>query len=358
MVSVMVIDPLMLGHSMYENHRMGKINRIDGSVALVTGGAGMIRSTLVDQLLAAGAAEVRVVDDPGHGRQENLDLADRRLHVVRGDLRDASLLDELAAGCRFVFHQRNGRRTRSTEDPRRTRTVLSEETIAVADAAIRHGIDKIIVASGRDLVDESPSPEPQPPAGDDATADLATDSERLLRSRQATAGLRFVCLRHADVYGPGMDLRDPGSGLLVHWMRQIEAGVPPVISSDDRRTMDLIFTTDVARAKVLAAVSDIDGGLYEIAAGTEVSRRELLGCLLEVMGSELTIESGPVGAESILERRSAGTAAAARDIGFVADVQLREGLRRLVDWWRGERRREADSAAARLRGVVERSPVR
>src|SRR5687767_9029074 len=91
-----------------------------GSTALVTGGAGTIGSTIVDQLLAAGVAEVRVLDNLVRGRETNLRdaLTDSRLKLVIGDIRDLDLVQDLTCGCDLVFHQAAIRITQCAEEPR------------------------------------------------------------------------------------------------------------------------------------------------------------------------------------------------------------------------------------------------
>ena len=73
------------------------MNRIDGACCLVTGGAGFIGSTIVDQLLDAGAREVRVLDNFVRGSWSNLESAMGRgkvkVQVTDGDIRDAALVD-------------------------------------------------------------------------------------------------------------------------------------------------------------------------------------------------------------------------------------------------------------------------
>src|SRR3979411_1726239 len=87
--------------------RSTRMETLAGSIALVTGGAGFIGSHIVDQLLEAGAARVRVLDDCVRGRLENLAeaRATGRADIHVGDIRDADLVDRLTAGADLVFHQ-------------------------------------------------------------------------------------------------------------------------------------------------------------------------------------------------------------------------------------------------------------
>lgn len=315
---------------------------IEGAVALVTGGAGTIGSTLVDQLLDAGAAEVRVLDNLVRGRRENLARAgtDDRMQLIVGDIRDAGLVDEVTAGCQLVFHQAAIRITQCAEEPRLAHQVLVDGSFNVVEAAARHRVDKIIAASSASvygLADEFPTTESQHPYHNDTLYGAAkTYNEGLLRSFGAMHGLRHVALRYFNVYGPRMDAHGRYTEVLIRWMERIEAGQPPLIFGDGSQTMDFVFTTDIARANLLAAASEIDSGVYNVASGTETSLRDLAITLLAVMGSDLDIEYGPARAVNGVSRRLASTVAAAQDLGFGAQVELSEGLRELVHWWRAD----------------------
>src|SRR5689334_12939045 len=87
--------------------RRSPMNEIRGSHVLVTGGAGFIGSTIVDQLLGAGAAEVRILDSFVRGSWTNVARALARGGVVvtQGDIRDTKLVDKVTAGVDYVFHQ-------------------------------------------------------------------------------------------------------------------------------------------------------------------------------------------------------------------------------------------------------------
>ena len=143
-----------------------------------------------------------------------------------------------------------------------------------------------------------------------------------------------MILRYFNVYGPRMDVHGLYTEVLVRWMERIADGQPPLIFGDGQQTMDFVFTTDIARANVLAATSDITEGVYNIASGTETSLLHLAETLLAVMGSDLSVEHGPERAVNGVTRRLADTSSALRDLGFKSEVDLEQGLRELVTWWR------------------------
>jgi UDP-glucose 4-epimerase len=159
----------------------------------------------------------------------------------------------------------------------------------------------------------------------------------MLRSFRAMYGLNYVALLPFNVYGPRMDVHGVYTEVLVRWMERIEADAPPLIFGDGSQTMDFVFTEDIARANVLAIRSEVVEGSYNVASGVETSLADLARALLRAMGSELEVQFGPERTVNGVRRRLADTSAAARDLGFVAEVSLEDGLRRLVDWWRAEK---------------------
>ncbi|MET1156378.1 NAD-dependent epimerase/dehydratase family protein, partial [Arthrobacter sp.] len=122
--------------------------------------------------------------------------------------------------------------------------------------------------------------------------------------------------------------------VLVRWMERIMDGQPPLIFGDGLQTMDFVYTSDVARANVLAAASHVSHGVYNVASGTETSLLQMAQALLRVMDSDLAVEHGPDRLVNGVVRRLADTSAARQDLGFKAEVELEEGLRELVSWWK------------------------
>lgn len=316
---------------------------ISGRRFLVTGGAGTIGSAIVDQLVAAAAEEVVVLDNFVRGRPENL-ISARESGVVRlvhGDIRDADLVRSLMPGIDVVFHQAAIRITQCATEPRLALEVLVDGTYEVVEAAAEAGVRKIVAASSASvygLADEFPTTERQHPYANDTIYGAAkTFNEGLLRSFHAMRGLDYVMLRYFNVYGPRMDIYGLYTEVLIRWMERIEAGKPPLILGDGIQTMDFVFTDDIARANILAATSDVRDDVFNIGSGTETSLVELAEALQRVMGSRLPLEFGPPRGTNGVTRRLADISHAARRLGWKPEVDLEEGLRRLVSWWRSER---------------------
>lgn len=319
---------------------------IKGQRCLVTGGAGTIGSAIVDQLVAAGAAEVIVLDNFVRGRAENLAgaLGSGTVRVVNGDIRDRHLVTGLMAGIDLVFHQAAIRITQCAEEPRLALEVLVDGTYEVVEAAADASVRKIVAASSASvygLAEQFPTAELHHPYANDTLYGAAkTFNEGLLRSFHAMRGLDYVTLRYFNVYGPRMDIYGLYTEVLIRWMERIEAGQSPLILGDGMQTMDFVFTEDIARANLLAASAEVTDEVFNIGSGTETSLLELARSLLRAMGSDLPLEFGPPRGVNAVTRRLADVSRAAERLGWKAEISLDEGLRRLVTWWREQRRVE------------------
>jgi UDP-glucose 4-epimerase len=323
-----------------------------GERVLVTGGAGTIGSHLVDQLVREGVHEVVVVDNFVRGRRENLlgAISTGLVRIVEGDIRDRDLIAKLMRGVDTVFHQAAIRITQCAEEPRLALEVLVDATFNVVDAAAREGVRKLVAASSASvygLAEEFPTTERHHPHANDTLYGAAkTFNEGLLRSYHAMTGLDYVALRYFNVYGARMDIHGLYTEVLVRWMERITGGLPPLIFGDGSQTMDFVYVEDIARANILAATAEVTDDVFNVASGVETSRAGLAAELLEVMGSDLSVELGPERTVNGVTRRLADTSHARDGIGFVAEVDLEEGLTRLVDWWRGQREAQAALAGA------------
>lgn len=320
--------------------------QIEGSRCLVTGGAGTIGSTVVDQLIEAGAREVVVLDNFVRGRMANLAYAQEiaapgRLRVVDGDIRDRALLRELLnPGTDLLFHLAAIRITQCATEPRLALEVMVDGAFDVVEAAAETGVGKVVASSTASvygLADEFPTPETQHPYHNDTLYGAAkVFNEGLLRSFHAMYGLDYVALRYFNVYGPRMDVHGKYTEVFIRWMERIAAGQPPLIFGDGAQTMDFVYTEDIARANLLAAAAPVTDRVYNIASSTEVSLRGLADALLTAMDRpDLDVEHGPArGTAGGVVRRLADVTAAERDLGWKPELGLDDGLRKLVGWWR------------------------
>ncbi|MGW5050975.1 SDR family NAD(P)-dependent oxidoreductase [Actinokineospora sp. NPDC004072] len=325
---------------------------IEGQRALVTGGAGTIGSAVVDRLVAAGAAEVVVLDNFVRGRRANLAdaaaAAGDRLRVVDGDINDRALVHELTRGVDLVFHLAAIRITQCAEEPRLALECLVDGTFTVIEAAAEHGVKKLVASSSASvygLAEEFPTTERHHPYNNDTFYGAAKAfNEGMLRSFKAMKDLDYVALRYFNVYGPRMDVHGLYTEVLIRWMERIADGKAPLIFGDGAQTMDFVHVHDIARANLLAAKAEVTDAVYNIASAEETSLLGLAQALLAAMDSDLGVEHGPERKVNGVTRRLADISAADRDLGWRPEIKMADGLRDLVAWWRAEKQ-AADGGA-------------
>jgi UDP-glucose 4-epimerase len=132
-----------------------------------------------------------------------------------------------------------------------------------------------------------------------------------------------------------MDVFGKYTEVLIRWLDCLDRGERPKIFGDGLTSMDFVYVEDVARANVLAAKSDLVDEVFNVASGAETTLLGLLQTLLKVTGrTDVQPEFLPERAINPVPRRLADTARAENKLGFLAQVELEEGLRRLVEWRR------------------------
>lgn len=311
---------------------------LEGSRVLVTGGAGFIGSHITDQLLDRGAERVTVVDDFGRGCSQNLSAAcaTGRVELVQGDIRDTVLVDKLTAGTNYVFHQAALRITQCAAEPQKALEVMAVATQHVLDAAVRHGVKKVLAASSASVYGEPsylPMDESHPFNNRTLYGATKIANEQLLRSYAEMYGLRYLMLRPFNIYGPRMDVFGAYTEVMIRWLERLRAGERPVIFGDGSQTMDFLYVEDLARAYILAAESDATDLVINAGSGVETSLLDLCAELCTAAGYPgVSPEFQPPRAVNPVTRRQASTSLMREVLGFEATTPLSVGLSRLIEW--------------------------
>jgi UDP-glucose 4-epimerase len=303
---------------------------------LVTGGAGFIGSNLVDALVRRGDS-VTVVDNFETGKPENLEAAlARGARLEEMDVREGNRLCSLADGLKpqVVFHlaaQIDVRR--SVEDPAGDAQANVVGTIAVLEAARRGGAQRVVNSSSGGAVygdaEALPTPEEQPsrPLAPYGQGKLAAEGYCELYSR--LHGVSTISLRYGNVYGPRQDVHGE-AGVVAIFCGCLIDGRPPVVFGDGQQTRDWVEVSDVVRANLLAAESELTGPV-NIGHGRETSVLQLIDALGQVspdrgLGAP---QFAPERAGEV-RRSCLDVTRARRELGWRAEVDLREGLRRIL----------------------------
>ncbi|MBI5524071.1 MAG: NAD-dependent epimerase/dehydratase family protein [Desulfarculus sp.] len=312
-----------------------------GSRVLITGGAGFIGSHIADQLLAAGAAEVVLLDNMLRGSLRNIEsaLATGKARLVQGTIEDQALVDGLTAGMDYCFHMAALRITRCAEFPREALNVMYGGTFNVLESCVKHQVKRLVAASSASVLgtaDVFPTPESHHPYNNHTLYGAAkAANELMLRSFHDMFGLNYVAMRFFNVYGPRMDTHGKYTEVMIRWYRLIKEGKPPLIFGAGDQTMDFVHVADVARSCVLGLKADASDEVFNVARGEETSLKDLCQAMLAAMGSGLQPQHVPLPAERQkveVARRLADVSKAGRLLGFSAALGLTEGLRDLVAW--------------------------
>ena len=262
----------------------------DRGLLLVTGGAGFIGSTIVAGALEAGW-RVRVLDSlraDVHGGEPDVDP---RVDFVRGDVRDAAVVDAALAGVDAVCHQaaKVGLGVDFQDAPDYVDS--NEHGTAVLLAAMdRAGVDRLVVASSMVVYGEGsyrtstgeterPAPrriadldagvfDPRDAAGELLEPQLISEEapldprnvyaitkltqEHLATSWARSTGGRAAALRYHNVYGPGMPQNTPYAGVASLFRSALQRGEAPRVYEDGAQRRDFVHVRDVAAANLAA----------------------------------------------------------------------------------------------------------
>jgi UDP-glucose 4-epimerase len=312
---------------------------LQGATVLVTGGAGLVGSHIIDCLIDEGVGEVRVLDNLVRGRPENLAQAKARQPItfLEGDVRDRAAVSHAVRGCDYVFHQAAIRITLCAERPREAMDVLVMGTFNVFEAAVEANVRKVVYASSASVygaADVFPTDERHHPYNNRTLYGAAKQmNEGIARSFHDMYGLPSVGLRYFNVYGPRMDVTGAYTEVFIRWLDCVDRGIAPQIHGDGTATMDFIYVEDIARANILAMKSGAVDQVYNVASGQETSLLGLWQAIQKVTGAHhLAPQFHPPRKVNPVPRRLADTTQARRELGFVAEFPLEEGLRRLAAW--------------------------
>jgi UDP-glucose 4-epimerase len=307
--------------------------------ALVTGAAGFIGSTLVDRLLADGHSVVSL-DNFASGKATNLEhLADDAAHdFIEADIVTADLdaiLDEQRP--EVVFHLAAQIDVRhSVADPQFDASVNVIGTVRLAEAARRAGVRKVVhTSSGGSIYGtppQYPTPEtlPTDPASPYAAGKVA--GEIYLNTFRHLYDLDCSHIAPANVYGPRQDPHGE-AGVVAIFAQALLSGKPTKVFGDGGNTRDYVFVDDVVNAFVKASGEAGSGQRFNIGTGIETSDRQLHTAVANAVGSPDDPEFHPPRLGD-LRRSCLDISSAARVLGWRPQVQLEEGVRRTVEYFR------------------------
>lgn len=311
---------------------------LSGKKILVVGGGGFIGSTLVDQLCQTDVAEVVIYDNFVRGSEKNLfgALKDPRVSIFAdgGDILRTDLLNKAMENKDGVFHLAALWLLQCQEYPRSAFDVNVKGTFNVIEAAVAQGVEKVVFSSSASVYgDALEVPMTEDHAFNNRTFYGATKiaGEQMFLSLGERYNLDWVGLRYMNVYGPRQDYKGVYVAVMMRMLDRIDQGLPPLIYGDGSQEYDFVYVEDVARANLCAMRSGSSGRCYNVGRGVGTSLKELTDLLLRLNESGLQPEYRTA-ETSFVTRRVGCIRAAKEELGFHWEVDLEEGMRRLIEW--------------------------
>ena len=308
---------------------------------LITGIAGFIGSSLARAVLSRGD-QVRGVDNLSTGNRENLAEILNRIDFREADIGDLDAMHKACAGVDFVLHQAAIPSVpKSVLDPLGSNRANIDGTVNVLVAARDAKVKRVVYAASSSAYGDTPTlpkheemkPDPISPY---AVAKLA--SEQYMISFYRCYGLETVCLRYFNIFGPHQDPSSPYSGVLAKFITQMLRGEQPCIHGDGEQSRDFTYIDNAVDANLLACTAPAQkaaGEMFNVATGRRVTLNETFKLLQGLTSYQGQPKYGPERGGDI-KHSLADISKAEAGLSYKPKVDFEEGLRRTVEWYRGQ----------------------
>jgi UDP-glucose 4-epimerase len=301
---------------------------------LVTGGAGFIGSNLVRCLLEGGD-DVRVLDNFSTGNRTN--LAGLDVEIVEGELRSYERVHNAVRGVELVYHLGAlGSVPRSVQDPLTSSAVNVEGTLNVLLAARDEGVRRVVFSSSSSIYGssgelprtEAMAPDPISPYG---VAKLAAERYCVSFSR-VYHGFETVVLRYFNVFGPHQSPLSQYAAVVPLFVTAVRDGRSVTIFGDGEQSRDFTYVANVVDATIRAGTAQGASGLIlNIAAGTPGTVNQLADLIGRILERQVEKEYRDPRPGDVRDSW-ADVELAERVLGYRAQVDLEEGLRRTIEY--------------------------
>lgn len=311
---------------------------------LVTGGAGFIGSHIVESLANAGQPVV-ILDDFSTGKKENIDEVQRAIgpkgaqpQVMEGDIRDVPTVRRAMAGVTHVLHQAAlGSVPRSVADPGESHDVNATGSVNLLVAARDEGVSRFVYASSSSVYGDSetlPKVESMPTAPLSPYAVNKLAAELYCGVFHRLYGLETVALRYFNIFGPRQDPNSQYAAVVPKFITAALAGKSPTVYGDGLQSRDFTYIENAVQANLKAcdAPREAVGRAYNIACGSRATLLDVIDVLGEFTGGRIK----PVHEDARpgdVKHSMAGIDLAKQHLGYEPGADLREGLRRTIDWF-------------------------
>jgi nucleoside-diphosphate-sugar epimerase len=306
---------------------------------LVTGGAGFIGSNLVDELLQRGH-RVCVLDNVSTGRRENLATVRDRIEFFEADICDLETIRPCFAGVQYVLHLAALPSVpRSVADPLSANKVNIEGTLNVLLASRDANVKRVVFAASSAAYGDNPtlprveSHEPRPMS---PYALTKVAGEYYCQIFTRLYGLEAVALRYFNIFGPRQNPHSQYTGVLSKFISAYIKGTTPIIFGDGEQSRDFTYIDNVVDATLRACTApDAPGKVINVGVGGRFTLNQTVSLLNQIFGKQVTPRYDPPRSGDVLHSQ-ADISLARQVLGYEPKVRYEQGLRKTVEWYRGE----------------------
>ena len=299
----------------------------------------MIGSHTVDKLLKKEVKEVLIYDNFLRGSRENLTeaLKDTRVKIydVGGDIMQTDILESAFEGAHGVFHLAALWLLQCHDFPRSAFDVNVRGTFNVMEACIARGVQRLVYSSSASVYGDAvcePMDEAHPFNNQNFYGATKICGEAMLRAFHHRYKLNFVGLRYMNVYGSRQDYHGAYIAVIMKMLDAIDKGKSPTIMGDGSEAFDFVAVEDCALANVCAMEAESVDQFYNVGTGKRTTLKQLAELLLEITGCNKPIAYAQRSQATLVRNRIGSPTKAINEIGFISKIDLREGLKRLIEW--------------------------
>lgn len=320
---------------------------IDGKTFVITGGASLIGSHIADQLLAAGAARIRLFDNFSLGTPDNVRHLkdDKRVELIKGDVLVPDDLITVCKDAHGVFSLAGFLTLPMSKNPLLGLSVNVIGMVNTLEACRQSNVKRIVFSSsvstygnstGDTITEETPYTGAglPPPSQMYGTSKLM--GEALCGQYARAHGIEFNALRFSSVYGERQHARAVNALFIAESLQRVLNGERPQIVGDGSEVHDYIYVTDVARACLMAMTSVSCNHVLNISTAVDTTLSEVVNIILEetqAKGLEPEYkEDTRAVRSSAVAHLNFSRAKAAREIGWEPRLDIRAGIRRYIAW--------------------------
>ncbi len=324
------------------------MRQVSGKNILITGGAGMIGSTLA-HFAACSGAKVRIVDAmlPLYGG--NLfNLADIRDQVefVEGDIRDVAAMERAVVGVDYIFDlAAQVSYTHSNKDPMLDLDINCRGHLTVLEACRKYAPKaKLVFSSSRFVygsTENNPVNESHPTNCKSIYGIHKLAVEKYLSFYHDAYGLDTVSVRIANPFGPKQQMKHNGYGIVNWFIRMALERQPLTIYGEGRQLRDYIFVQDLARGLLaIATTPGTSGEVFNLGSGIGTAFREMATTVADCIPNTI-IREVPWPADRYFVETGdyiSDLAKIRAATDWVPEASFREGVEKTIEFYEMHRR--------------------